>query len=70
MRLSHELRERAKAYASGVVRLFKGLPWQDKAGQALELQLLRSGTSVAAHTREASRARSDVEFCSKLDCLL
>lgn len=30
-------------------------------------QLLRSGTSVAAHTREASRARSDSEFCSKLD---
>lgn len=30
-------------------------------------QLLRSGTSVAAHVREASRARSDAEFCSKLD---
>jgi four helix bundle protein len=29
-------------------------------------QLLRSGTSVAAHTREASRARSDEEFVSKL----
>ena len=33
-------------------------------------QLLRSGTSVAAHSREASRARSDAEFCSKLDGLL
>jgi four helix bundle protein len=33
-------------------------------------QLLRSGTSVAAHSREASRARSDSEFCSKLDALL
>ena len=33
-------------------------------------QLLRSGTSVAAHSREASRARSDSEFCSKLDGLL
>jgi len=33
-------------------------------------QLLRSGTSVAAHAREASRARSDLEFCSKLDGLL
>lgn len=70
MRLSQKLRDRAKAYASGVVRLFKRLPWQDKAGQTLGLQLLRSGTSVAAHTREASRARSDAEFCSKLDCLL
>lgn len=33
-------------------------------------QLLRSGTSVAAHAREASRARSAPEFCSKLDGLL
>ena len=33
-------------------------------------QLLRSGTSVVAHSREASRARSDSEFCSKLDGLL
>src|SRR5687767_2203998 len=30
-------------------------------------QLLRSGTSVGAHLREASRARSDAEFCSKLE---
>jgi len=33
-------------------------------------QLLRSGTSVASHSREASRARSTAEFCSKLDGLL
>ena len=33
-------------------------------------QVLRAGTSVAAHVREASRARSDAEFCSKIDCLL
>jgi four helix bundle protein len=31
------------------------------------MQLLRSGTSVAAHIREASRARSSAEFCSKLE---
>ena len=33
-------------------------------------QMLRSGTSVAAHAREAFRAGSMVEFCSKLDGLL
>jgi four helix bundle protein len=32
--------------------------------------MLRAGTSVAAHAREASRARSDAELCSKLDGLL
>lgn len=30
-------------------------------------QLLRSGTSVGAHYREASRARSDAEFISKVE---
>jgi four helix bundle protein len=33
-------------------------------------QMLRSGTSVAADAREASKTRSTVEFCSKLDGLL
>ena len=51
MRISPELRERTKTYASGVVRLFKDLPLRDKAAQTLGLQLLRSGTSFAAHTR-------------------
>ena len=32
--------------------------------------MLRAGTSVAAHAREAYRARSDAELCSKLDVLL
>ena len=32
--------------------------------------MLRSGTSVAGHASEASRARSHAEFCSKLDGLL
>ncbi len=30
-------------------------------------QLLRSGTSVGAHYREATRARSDAEFISKIE---
>ena len=46
------------------------LPSNAYALQVLGKQLLRSGTSVASHTREASRARTDAEFCSKLDVLL
>ena len=46
------------------------LPSNGYALQVLGKQLLRSGTSVASHTREASRARTDAEFCSKLDVLL
>ena len=70
MRLSQELRQRTKAFASGVVRLFVKLPRQREEVSVLGKQMLRSGTSVAAHAREASRARSDAEFCSKLDVLL
>jgi four helix bundle protein len=67
MRLSEELRARAKRYASAIIRLYATLPISRKAVQVIGQQLLRSGTSVAAHAREASRARSDAEFCSKLD---
>ena len=46
------------------------LPKQRDEIQVFAKQMLRSGTSVAAHAREASRARSDSELCSKLDGLL
>ena len=70
MRLSDELRNRMKQYASAIIRLYVELPKQREEVRVLGNQLLRSGTSVAAHAREASRARSDSEFCSKLDGLL
>lgn len=69
-RLSVDLRGRTKQYASGIIRFYVKLPKQRKEVEVLGNQLLRSGTSVAAHAREASRARSDSEFCSKLDGLL
>ncbi len=70
MRLSEELRQRTKQYASAIIRLYVALPASRKEVQVVGHQLLRSGTSVAAHVREASRARSDAEFCSKLDAAL
>jgi four helix bundle protein len=70
MRLSEELRCRTKSFAAQVVRLYVKLPHARREVEVLGHQLLRSGTSVAAHAREASRARSDSEFCSKLDGLL
>jgi len=69
-RLSEELRVRTKRFASAVIRVYVKLPRQRAEVDVLGRQLLRSGTSVAAHAREASRARSDSEFCSKLDGLL
>jgi four helix bundle protein len=66
-RLSEELRLRTKRYASATVRLYVALPRQREEVKVLGRQLLRSGTSVATHAREASRARSDAEFCSKIE---
>src|ERR1035438_410693 len=70
MRLSDELRGRTKQYASAIIRCYVKLPKEREEVRVLGKQLLRSGTSVAAHSREASRARSNSEFCSKLDGLL
>jgi len=60
-----DLRVRTKQYALRIVRLYTALPKSTEA-QVLGQQVLRSGTSVAANYREASRARSDAEFISKL----
>ena len=70
MRISSELRERSKAFGSSIIQIYIGLPRGRDEIRILGRQLIRAGTSVAAHVREASRARSDAEFCSKLDGLL
>ena len=70
MKLSEDLRGRTKAFAAKVIRLYVSLPKQREEVRVVGKQLLRSGTSVAAHAREASRARSDAELCSKLGGLL
>ena len=50
--------------------MFSKLPKNDTIAQVLGKQVLRSGTSVGANYREASRARSKAEFTSKIgDCL-
>jgi four helix bundle protein len=65
-RLPVEFRNRTKQFASCVLRLFVKLPKVRDEVRVLGKQLLRSGTSVAAQVREASRARSGDEFVSKL----
>ncbi|MGK0186781.1 MAG: four helix bundle protein [Verrucomicrobiales bacterium] len=60
-----DLRQRTKAFALRIIRLYTNLPKTTEA-QVIGKQLLRSGTSVGAHYREAHRARSTAEFVSKL----
>ena len=57
---------RSQAFALRVVRRYSSLPGTTVA-QVLGKQLLRSGTSVGAHYREARRARSTAEFISKIE---
>jgi len=50
--------------------MYSKLPKNDTVAQVLGKQVLRSGTSVGANYREASRGRSKAEFISKIgDCL-
>lgn len=65
-RLSIEFRNRTKQFAAATIRFYIKLPKARDEVRVLGKQLLRSGTSVAAHVREASRARSAEEFVSKL----
>jgi len=64
--MSSNLKERTKAFALRVIRLYSALP-NTSVAQVLGKQVLRSGTSVGAHYREAQRARSMAEFVSKLN---
>lgn len=67
MNAPQDLRARTKEYALRVIRLFRALPRKDAVADVLGKQLLRSATSVAAHYREACRAKSDLDFISKLE---
>ena len=64
--MSSDLKIRTKEYALSVIRLFAELPKKTEA-QIMARQLLRCGTSVGAQYREASRAKSNADFISKIE---
>ncbi|MBI4166449.1 MAG: four helix bundle protein [Acidobacteria bacterium] len=64
-----DLKIRTKEFALRVIRLYTALP-KTTEGQVVGKQLLRSGTSVGANYREATRARSLAEFISKIETAL
>src|SRR5690349_15460519 len=61
-----DLVKRTKMFALRIVKLYVSLPKTTEA-QVIGKQVLRSGTSVGAHYREAKRARSTAEFVSKIE---
>lgn len=64
-RQPEKLRNRTKAFALRVIRLYRSLPYKTDT-QVLGKQLLRCGTSVAANYRAVCRARSKAEFIAKM----
>jgi four helix bundle protein len=64
-----QLRDRTKAFALRIIRLFESLP-ESKKAQVIGAQLLRSGTSVGANYRAVCRARSKPDFIAKLGIVI
>lgn len=65
MTTESELIKRTKSFGLRVIKLVAALP-NDRIGNVIGNQLLRSGTSVGANYRAACRGRSVDEFIAKL----
>jgi len=64
-----DLKKRTKKFALRVINLYRALP-KAREAQRIGDQLLRSGMSVGANFREATRARSGAEFATKANVSL
>src|ERR1043166_6618199 len=64
--MKQNLNERTTEFALRIIRMYSTLPKANTVAQGLGKQVLRSGTSVGANYREASRGRSKAEFISKV----
>ena len=64
--MERDLKTRTKDFALRIVKLYSALPGRRDA-QVLGTQILKAGTSVGAHYREARRAKSDADFISKME---
>ena len=62
---NENLKQRTRKFALDVIKLVEKLP-RDMVNEVLGKQLLRSGTSVAANYRSATRAKSAADFIAKM----
>ena len=67
--MQKDLKERTKKFALRIIKMYSSLPKSTEA-KVLGTQVLRSGTSVGANYREASRGRSKAEFIAKMGACL
>lgn len=66
MEKEKDLRQRTKQFALRIIKLYSSLPIRGVTS-ILGTQILKAGTSVGAHYREAQRAKSDADFISKIE---
>ena len=59
------LLDKSKAFALRIIKMYKYL-MEEKKEFILSKQILRSGTSIGANAREASRGQSKADFYAKL----
>ncbi len=60
-----ELERRTKRFALRVIAFVDTLP-KSKAGEVIEYQLVKAGTSIGSNYREANRAESRNDFIHKI----
>lgn len=65
MKTDNVVADKSKAFALRIIKLYKYL-CDEKCEFTLSKQILRSGTSIGANVREASRAQSKADFNSKI----
>ncbi|HEX2059687.1 MAG TPA: four helix bundle protein [Thermoanaerobaculia bacterium] len=61
-----DLVARTRSFAVRVMRLGDSLP-RSRSANVIAYQLIRSGSSVGAHYREAMRSRSNAELITKFE---
>ena len=64
--MERDLRQRTKQFALRIIKLYSPLPTRGVT-TVLGVQVLKAGTSVGAHYREAQRAKSNADFISKIE---
>ncbi len=67
--MDNAILEKSKLFAIRTIKLYQFL-YDEKHEYVLSKQLLRSGTSIGANCREASRAQSPADFISKFNIAL
>ena len=64
--MERDLKQRTKTFALRIIKLYSALPRRGDA-KVFGNQILKSGTSVGAHYREACWAKFDADFISKIE---